>query len=391
MRPLPVLLWRGVQMVAPDVGVWLHGINLVLHGVNVVLVFIIAEIWTETRWARFCLSIDFSDLPGERRGRRLGRRNSGRADDDGRTRCCRVKQASSLLCRDCCGRRGRMSGRRPLEGDRGRSAGSVADCPRLGPGLMAPGDARMAGCCHGQLHELRALAVDGGPAAGGLRLAGVAGTELKEFLVRPFANLAAPWSVSVLSQFPWIRVGGVLVVLALVVGFVFDRRTSAQQARIAGGLIAWVLVTALPVGTDFFVSPWLEGSRYLYLPSVGWAILLAMYLDRVRHATVAPGRWLASGLAAAVVVPAVIALPIHLGAWTRASALREQALASVVAMTRAAGCREAMLSAAPDSIEGAYVFRSGIKEALEPMGIRMISTAQPPCRFHWSGRGWTSQ
>lgn len=99
----------------------------------------------------------------------------------------------------------------------------------------------------------------------------------KDLLVRPFAAAAVPVRDTEIAAAAIIS----LAVLGLAgLGLARARATQGPQAtfdprRVAFAGLAWTLVAALPLLSQFIVTGTLEGSRYLYLASAGFALALA--------------------------------------------------------------------------------------------------------------------
>ena len=108
---------------------------------------------------------------------------------------------------------------------------------------------------------------------------------------------------------------------------------------------AGILVSVIPVLSLLAGSPTLAGSRVLYLPSVWFAILLALAVDgapgRVRYAT-----------AAIILLFQVAALQHNLGFWEAASAQVKAACATGAPML-------------PASIDGVPALANGKPECIE--------------------------
>src|SRR6202040_2871231 len=142
----------------------------------------------------------------------------------------------------------------------------------------------------------------------------------KQLIVEPFATLAEPWSAVWIQAHPFAALIRALVIVGLLIaGF---RRASA--------LAAWVVLAVLPVLSLFHVSPTLEGSRYVYLPAVGFAMLLASLMGALARTT--PGRSapaLIGVLFLVFAVPSVGALGAEIGRWNDAARLRDAILAQV--------------------------------------------------------------
>jgi hypothetical protein len=140
-------------------------------------------------------------------------------------------------------------------------------------------------------------------------------------------------------------------------------------------------LSALPLLTQFEVSPSLEGNRYLYLPAVGLALGLS--------GAFGPGR-----LGRRDVVPAIVlalllgfygrALISERAVWMEAAAARDALLSSAAAAALAVPCRTLTVLDAPDNIRGAFVFREGLTEALDPLPT---NPGGRECVFRWDGAG----
>jgi hypothetical protein len=193
---------------------------------------------------------------------------------------------------------------------------------------------------------------------------------IKELLVRPFATLTVPLHAEVVLRWPLVGVvlASAVVLLVMRAAWIWqgDRRVIATLVALA----VWVLAGAAPVYALLNITATLQGARYLYLPACGWAMLIAALLAPDRS------RW---NLAASVALCAagVAGTMINLRPWSAASALRDEILGRA-ATARAAGCVSVWVSDVPDSIQGAYVFRNGLAEALDP--IRLDEAAPPRCR-----------
>src|SRR5204862_1737334 len=117
--------------------------------------------------------------------------------------------------------------------------------------------------------------------------------------------------------------------------------------------------------TFFYVAPDLQGSRYLYLPAVGWATLLVAVATAGRGAQSGTTivRTTALTMVAILAVGFAIGVRRHLQHWTRAAAERERVEASAAANRDMQACSAIAVSGLPDVEQGAYVFRNGAPEA----------------------------
>jgi hypothetical protein len=141
-----------------------------------------------------------------------------------------------------------------------------------------------------------------------------------------------------------------------------------------------VLAAVAPVFTYFFISGQLEGARYVYLAECGWALLVAQLMrtttDYVTQNTLA-----LACVAGAAIVTSSLTLEHELSVWRRAADLRDHVLNEAHGSILNGRCAVAHFSDVPDSVDGAYVFRNGFREAL---GLRG-DEASPECNFTWNG------
>jgi hypothetical protein len=172
-----------------------------------------------------------------------------------------------------------------------------------------------------------------------------------------------------MDQWPLLGVLLVCGLVVLVVRAAWLWRGHRPRILFASALGLWVLVSIAPVYSMFDVSGTLQGSRYLYLASVGWSVLLAALLM--------PGRSRANlVLVAAICAVGVIGVRLNLVPWSRAAQMRDDVL-TAVDRAKVAGCTAVWIRNVPDSVQGAYIFRNGLPEAIAP--IVLNTAALPQC------------
>lgn len=206
----------------------------------------------------------------------------------------------------------------------------------------------------------------------------------KQLTVEPFAALGAPWSSSWSQAHPWAGLSRILIVALVAAGFLIFRRRDGRLA-VAAVSASWVLVAVLPVFSLFHVSATLEGSRYLYLPAAGFALLLAVLLGAVAHqmkASIAP--LVISLGVVALVIPSLAATSVELARWSEAAKLRDQILTSYVKVVPPDFCSTFVAEGPVDNIDGAYVLRNGFAQALKEMGAPLDPGSGSPCRVTWT-------
>jgi hypothetical protein len=180
------------------------------------------------------------------------------------------------------------------------------------------------------------------------RLASVPAT-----LLAPFNQLLFPfWAVIA------ALVGGAALLIAgLAVG---------TQRRLMLFGVAWVGLTMLPVLSVLPVMPDLQQSRYLYLPAVGFCIVLAAALGGLA-ARIAPRRsvLVATGGVALLGAAYAAVLQVHFQPWLVAGQASEEIAAAIHRL--APHPRPGALlqvTGLPDNYQGAYIYRLGIDAAL---------------------------
>jgi hypothetical protein len=208
---------------------------------------------------------------------------------------------------------------------------------------------------------------------------------LQRALFGTFGALAAPWHIDVVRRFPWLPIVGVLMILYLAT-CLFVAAGSRQRTRLAMTAAAWTLLPIVPVFPILFVAPDLEQSRYLYMPGVGWAALIAIAASEQVRAHLRPVSLAAAGAWIAI---ASYGTMLHLMPWREAAALRDRVEAAATASGMGA-CRTITLSNLPDSVRGAYVFRNGGAEAFARdlhISARIDTDAAGECAFRWRASG----
>jgi hypothetical protein len=136
----------------------------------------------------------------------------------------------------------------------------------------------------------------------------------------------------------------------------------------------------------FFISSDLQGSRYLYLGSCAWAILVAVTLLEQSHQ---PLRRLGFLLSIGLLLLWTLGVHSHLADWHQASVLRDRVLAASRSVLQTTACAAVRFDNLPDSVGGAYVFRNGFDEALQRSGPHQVRAAvgagDPACTVRWDG------
>ena len=210
----------------------------------------------------------------------------------------------------------------------------------------------------------------------------------KQMLVVAFGTLATPWRAPMSSIEHWQSFAACALTVLLVAHACLTWPRSEPRVERNVRLTLWVLASIAPVFTLFFVGATLEGSRYLYLASCAWSLVLADLVASVSE-RVSTRPVIFGGAIAAVVLVFAVSVQREIGVWQRAADLRDRVLAEARTSIDNGGCRGATFVNVPDSVDGAYVFRNGFPEAIghaapDPADVR------PGCTFAWSGSGFDS-
>jgi hypothetical protein len=208
---------------------------------------------------------------------------------------------------------------------------------------------------------------------------------VKDLVVRPFAALVIPARTDRgVGADVYCLGGSVLLIIGLLLLQRRSRRAALDETPDTGDRpaiallgVAWIGITALPLLMEFGVGPDLEGGRFLYTPSVGFALLIA-------SATPSEGRVVRAAFAAAL---ALLLASYGAGVldqrrvWREAAGTRDAVLRQAAASAAAARCGTVRVLDPPDNVRGAYVFRIGIEDALSPIAT---TKGGPDCTFRWS-------
>lgn len=200
---------------------------------------------------------------------------------------------------------------------------------------------------------------------------------IQRWLFGTIGGLTTPWHEQVVASSPWLPLAGVATTIVLFTTF-FVTRSDARTKRLAVATSGWLLLGAAPTLTFFFVAGDLQGSRYLYLPVTGYALLIGIVAESAfRRSWV--GAWLIAGLAAL----GAAGVSSHQRCWQEAALARDAVISAAATDVRMRSCPAISLSGLPDSVRGAYVFRNGAREAFADAGLTLIDRAPPSCTFAW--------
>jgi hypothetical protein len=135
----------------------------------------------------------------------------------------------------------------------------------------------------------------------------------------------------------------------------------SQTRRLALALpLGFVLVAALPPLSQLAIGPDLQKARLLYLPSVGFCLMLAMAVEALERRA----RWVVPGV---ILSFHLFVLQHNLTAWQRVGELARRACATA-ARCVAPSAAAAPASGVPGSIMGVYFLTVGFPECMEMQG-----------------------
>ena len=208
--------------------------------------------------------------------------------------------------------------------------------------------------------------------------ADISGYVLKELVSRPFATLGLPFHVELLRSYRWIAyVFAVLWPLLFVLSASQWRSDRAAAIRVLA-CAAWILVSILPLATMLFIADDLQGSRYLYLGSAAFSIMLLALVSNM-------DQMVQMLVAISLIALFAVATRSHQSAWIAAAHERDRVLAAF--RDGHIDCAAAQVGGLPDHVQGAYVFRNGFNEAVRR--ITPPAEAQAPCALRWDGERFT--
>jgi len=174
---------------------------------------------------------------------------------------------------------------------------------------------------------------------------------LKVLLLRMWAALFFPinWSVKPGAAFALLTAPYVVSLVWLAL-----RRVDRRRLTFALGFL---MVSALPPLQLMLIGSDLEKSRFLYLPSVGFCLLLALAAERL------PGsaRWMFPGV---ILAFNLCALEHDLNAWEYASAKAESACAAAVKCI-GSSTGKIVVTGLPPLLRGVYFFGNGFQACID--------------------------
>jgi hypothetical protein len=203
--------------------------------------------------------------------------------------------------------------------------------------------------------------------------------QLKNSLVRPFGALAMPFHRDVPEMLG--PIAAILLIVFFLIAVVFPRRTAQRGLALMVAGLVWVLLATAPLLNQFYIAGDLQGSRYLYLPLVGFCLALAGAFAASRF------QWVTGGVLALVCATWMIAWPTHLATWRDAAALRDVVLNDAQQFVSEHRCSALQVRGEPDNVRGAYVFRTGVTDALQKLPYQVNGVS---CVATWASGRWVA-
>lgn len=173
---------------------------------------------------------------------------------------------------------------------------------------------------------------------------------LKALALRLWAVLFFPinWSVAP----GWFHA---LLISVLIVSLGWLATSRPRRAPLIFA-IGFVLVSALPPLYQLLIGPDLQKSRLLYLPSIGFCLMLAVAVEGLTGRL----RWI---LPAAILCASLVTLEYNLNAWQYASGKAKSACATAAKCMGPANKLTA--GPLPGSLRGVYFLQNGFQECVE--------------------------
>ena len=202
------------------------------------------------------------------------------------------------------------------------------------------------------------------PSQGSAFFSGWSFLDIRDIVLRPFAALFMPLNSSLYPHLPALK-NALLIILTIAILMIPFRKKLNMPLLIFGFCV--IPSMALPLLKIFFVSPTLEGARFLYLPSIGACVIIAAWAK-------GPGER-RSWKKIAAFLPVLLFFPLLVKnntVWKSAAEISERmARQAVTLLNEADEIKETLyVSGLPDNHGGAYIFRNGFPSAIDIFGAK---------------------
>lgn len=384
IRPLPIAAWWLLAQVTPATGTpaALHALNVVLHGVNAMLVGVIAARLTISRGAALAAAAIFLTMPVAVEPVAWG---SGVFDvmlatlglalgivATARPQLTTVDHAVALV----------LTLAMMATKETGVIAAPLFLLLHWARWGRVDRSARVAAAAQALLAATYALARE---LSGRLdhRLTPQLDLNGVERLLSGIGRaFVVPLHRDVVLAHPLLAVVCAVGIVGALAAWLVRCHRSPNTVRIAVLAAVGALVCVAPTVRLFGITADLQGTRYIYLASAWWSIALGSALFEGWHTQAA--RIGAATMGVLVVVGAAITTRAHLEPWLDARRERDRVLFQLIALPPS--CRQVASTAATDNVDGAYVFRNGLNEALATLGRSYEwvddTRATPECRVN---------
>jgi len=199
----------------------------------------------------------------------------------------------------------------------------------------------------------------------------------KEQISRTFGGLAVPLPASASPRL--VLVFGTIAILLPACAVLLAHRRAPAHALMCIGAF-WALIAAVPALGYLFLGNELEGSRYLYLSTAGWAVLLtagstAAGVERI------PMRLVCSSAIALIALLSVQESRGLILNWRAAAVERDLILLKARTAASERGCHRVRATGLPAVYHGAQLFRNGFEDAY----AALHAPGEKICDLRWDG------
>jgi hypothetical protein len=369
LRPLPLLLWRILK--AP---IALHALNIVLHGLNAWLTAMVATRFGLRRIAALLAGLVFLAMPSSVEAVAWA---AGVFD----------VLMVTLILGACVATTSMANGAKQFAAIAALTAAALAtkETAVITPAILLIAS---LGASKNLKNAAWPVAISAGVVAAYLAIriaagfssappsADMSGYMLKEVLSRPFATLGLPFHAELLKSHGWIPyVFALLWPLLFAMSASQWRSDRATAIRVLAGS-TWILASVLPLATMLFIADDLQGSRYVYLGSAAFSIMLLALIANLDQTV-------QMLIVISLIALFAVATHSHQSAWIAAAHERDRVLAAF--RDARIDCANGEVRGLPDHVQGAYVFRNGFNDAVR----RITSSTPATCDLAWDGERFT--
>jgi hypothetical protein len=141
---------------------------------------------------------------------------------------------------------------------------------------------------------------------------------------------------------------------------------SGWRSRVLWLVAIWLAISLLPLINVPPITPDLQGSRFLYLPVVGYVIgVAALAHQRIRRWLPRYGQWVFVVVCVCVMALSAVIVRIHLRPWAVASRITQLLPCEVNNVMQFAEPNTLLYAPSlPDNFQGAYLYRIGLDTSL---------------------------